>query len=220
MFIPYRDDNPTRRAAVVTVLLIVLNVAAFLYQAGNARGFSWITYQYGLIPAELVSGRNLAESTLVSPYITLFSYMFCHGGISHLLFNMLFLWIFGNNVEDRMSRTGFLVFYLLTGVISALAFVYIDPGLKTPLVGASGAVSAVLGAYLFMFPMARIYVWMLFFVIPMPALIFLPIWFLMQVSGLMGQGGDNVAWISHVAGFLAGIVLFDFFTGKKTARRL
>jgi membrane associated rhomboid family serine protease len=135
-----------------------------------------------------------------------------------LLFNMLFLWIFGNNVEDRMGRPGYALFYAVTGVISALAFVAYTPSIDTPLVGASGAVSGILGAYLFLFPTARVYVWVILFVLRMPALVFLPIWFLLQIFGFMNDtaaGTGNVAWISHIAGFLAGVLLFKFFAGRR-----
>jgi membrane associated rhomboid family serine protease len=137
--------------------------------------------------------------------------MFCHGGVSHLGFNMLFLWIFGNNVEDRMTRGRYLFFYLIAGIVAALAFAAQSPGEDVPLVGASGAVSGVLGAYLFMFPLARIHVWMLFFTLRMRAFLFLPIWFFLQLSGLFG-GSDGIAWISHIAGFIAGALLFKLFT--------
>lgn len=214
MFLPYRDDNPTRRFAWMTLLLILANGAAFFYQVFGAGEFDDITGQFGLIPAELASGRNLPNSVYVSPFVTQVTYMFCHGGVSHLGFNMLFLWIFGNNVEDRLGRLNFLFFYLVIGILSGLAFVIASPGLETPLVGASGAISGILGAYLIMFPFARIYVWMIFFVVRMPALVFLPIWFVMQISGLMGSAagaGGGVAWISHIAGFVAGMLLFKLF---------
>lgn len=221
MFIPYRDENPTRRFAVVTAALIVINIIAFYIQISSPQGFDVTTRQYGLIPLELTKGKNLPGSTMVNPYLTLVTYMFCHGGIAHLVFNMLFLWIFGNNVEDRMSRAGFLAFYLITGVVSALAFQVLYPATEMPLVGASGAISGVLGAYLIMFPFARLHVWMLLFVIRMPAMVFLPIWFALQIFGFMngGSGADgNVAWVSHIAGFVAGIVLYRVFAVKQARR--
>ncbi len=217
MLFPYKDDNPTRRFALVTFLIILANTAMFLYQVFGGTGFTETTYQLGLIPAEISGGANLPDSLRVSPYVTLFSYMFCHGNIPHLVFNMLFLWIFGNNVEDSMSRAGYLAFYLLMGMISAFAFVALSPGLKTPLVGASGAISGILGAYLFMFPWARVHVLIFIFVVRMPAVLFLPIWFLLQVSGFMNAAsgdGSNVAWISHIAGFIAGAILYRVFTRR------
>jgi membrane associated rhomboid family serine protease len=217
MFLPYKDENPTSRFAVVSFLLVIVNVCVFFYQVFGAPGFENILNEYGLIPIELAGGKNLPSSRLVSPYVSLFTYMFCHGNIPHLLFNMLFLWIFGNNVEDRMTPFRFLVFYLLVGAISAIAFVLKFPLVNTPLVGASGAISGILGAYLFMYPMSRIYVWVLFFVIRIRAFLFLPIWFALQIFGFMGAesgDGSNVAWISHISGFIAGVLLFKFFTRR------
>jgi membrane associated rhomboid family serine protease len=218
MFLPYRDENPTRRFAAVTFLLIAANVLFFIYQVTGPAGPAESASQYGLIPSELSGGRNLPDSGWISPYLSLLTYMFCHGSVSHLLFNMLFLWIFGNNVEDRMGRPGYALFYAVTGVISALAFVAYKPSIDTPLVGASGAVSGILGAYLFLFPTARVYVWMVLFVLRMPALVFLPLWFLLQIFGFMNDTSTetgNVAWISHIAGFLAGVLLFKFFAGRR-----
>lgn len=214
MFIPFKDDNPTRRFAIVTFLLIIANILVFLYQILGAAGFEATTYALGLVPKELFAGGGIAEPAHFVPRTALLTSMFSHGSIPHLAFNMLFLWIFGNNVEDRMSRPGYLVFYILIGIVSALAFVFLSPASEAPLVGASGAVSGVLGAYLFMYPMARVHVWMLFFTMRMPALLFLLIWFALQVFGLLGSvaGGSNVAWISHVSGFIAGILLFRLFT--------
>ncbi|HSV97313.1 MAG TPA: rhomboid family intramembrane serine protease [Spirochaetota bacterium] len=211
MFIPYKDDNSTGRFAVVTFLLILASCAAFAYQVFAPDGFEAVTSRYAFNPASFAGGTGGSLSLTTGSLLSLFSYMFCHGGFSHIGFNMLFLWIFGNNVEDRMTRGGFLLFYLITGAIAALAFAAHSPGADVPLVGASGAVSGVLGAYLFMFPFARIHVWMLFFTMRMQALFFLPVWFLLQVSGFRG-GADSIAWISHIAGFVAGALLFRLFT--------
>lgn len=208
MFIPYKDENPTARFAVVSFLLVIANCAAFVFQVFGPGGFEAVTSRFAFSPAFL--GGSAEAPGAVALY-TLVSYMFCHGGVSHLGFNMLFLWIFGNNVEDRMTRGRYLVFYLITGIVAALAFAAQSPGEDVPLVGASGAVSGVLGAYLFMFPLARIHVWMLFFTLRMRAFMFLPIWFFLQLSGLLG-GSDGIAWISHIAGFIAGASLFKLFT--------
>lgn len=208
MFIPYKDENPTRRFALVSFLLIVANCVAYAFQILGPGGFDAFISRFAFNPAALGGdGAFLRAGTL----LTLVSYMFCHGGFFHLGFNMLFLWIFGNNVEDRMTRGRYLAFYLIMGIIAALAFAAYSPGEDVPLVGASGAVSGVLGAYLFMFPRAKIHVWMLFFTVRMRAFLFLPIWFLLQLSGLSG-GDDGVAWISHIAGFAAGALLFALFT--------
>lgn len=216
MFIPFKDDNPTRRFAIVTFLLIIANVLVFLYQIFGAEGFEATTLSLGLVPNTLFTGGGTVEPARFVPRAALVTYMFSHGSIPHLAFNMLFLWIFGNNVEDRMSRPGYLAFYVIVGIISALAFVLGAPSSEAPLVGASGAISGVLGAYLFMFPMARVHVWMIFFTMRMPALLFLPVWFALQIFGLLGSatGGSNVAWISHIAGFVAGALLFRPFKKK------
>lgn len=211
MFIPYKDDNPTGRFAVVTFLLVVASCVAFAYQVFGPGGFEEITSRYAFNPVYLSGEAGGSAFPVVGSLFTLVSYIFCHGGLSHLGFNMLFLWIFGNNVEDRMTRGGYLLFFLVTGIIAALAFAFQAPRADVPLVGASGAVSGILGAYLFMFPFARIHVWMLFFTMRMRALLFLPIWFLLQISGFLG-GADSIAWISHIAGFVAGALLFRFFT--------
>ena len=209
MLFPYKDINPTRRFAVVTFLIICANVAIFIYQNFSGIGFEYSTRQMALIPVEIFRG-NLPDSQMISPFLSVFAYMFLHGSPGHLVFNMLFLWIFGNNIEDRMSRPGFLAFYTITGVISGLAFVGYYPSSDVSLVGASGAISAVLGAYLFLFPFARLHALFFIFPVRMPAIIFIVFWFFSQISGLMG-GGGNVAWISHIAGFIAGIALFRFF---------
>jgi membrane associated rhomboid family serine protease len=190
-----------------------MNIIAFIYPFAQDIDFSFFTGQFALIPWELQNG-NIDTSKWISPFLTIITYMFMHATPSHILFNMLFLWIFGNNIEDSMSRRGFIVFYLLTGIISAMAFVALNPGSKVFLVGASGAISGVLGAYLFLFPFAKVHV--LVFIIPirMPAIIFLVIWFAMQLSGYMGNEG-NVAWISHISGFISGALLHRFFIVKR-----
>jgi membrane associated rhomboid family serine protease len=209
MFFPYKDINPTHRFAVVTFLMIWVNIIIFFYQIFGIPGFDETVRQFALIPVELYRG-NLPESALVSPQLTALTYMFLHGSLGHMVFNMLFLWIFGNNIEDRMTRTGFLFFYLLAGIVSGVIYAAINPGSAIPLVGASGAISAVMGAYLFLFPFARIHV--LFIIIPirMPAMIFIAFWFVSQVSGLMNGRGE-IAWISHITGFVWGIVMHRFF---------
>ncbi|HOO71332.1 MAG TPA: rhomboid family intramembrane serine protease [Spirochaetota bacterium] len=213
MLLPYKDVNPTRHFPFMTIILILANIAVFLYQVFGPYGFDVISRQFALIPYELHKG-NLPDSTWIPPFLSLGTYMFLHAGPGHLAFNMLFLWIFGNNIEDRMSPFSFLVFYLLTGVISALAFEAIFPGSDVNLVGASGAISAVLGAYLFLFPRAQVHALLFIFPVRMSALVFLIIWFIMQISGFLGQEG-SVAWISHITGFVSGIILHRFFLKRR-----
>ena len=209
MLLPYKDINPTKRFALITFLIIVANVYIFLDQYVTDLGFPYGVRDLALIPVELLKG-NLPGSEATSPVSGLVTSVFVHGGFKHLAFNMLFLWIFGNNVEDMMTRPRFLLFYLVIGVISSLSFAVTNPGSEISLVGASGSISGIIGAYLFLFPKARVHA--LFFIIPirMPAIVFIVIWFFGQISGFLG-GGGNVAWICHISGFIAGILLFRFF---------
>ncbi len=210
MFFPYKDINPTRRRAIVSAGLIFVNIGIFFYQVLGHAIPVMAPREMALIPLELTRG-NLPDSALLAPSLTPLTYMFVHGGLGHLIFNMLFLWIFGNNVEDAMTRPRFIGFYLATGVISGLAFALMFPGSNVSLIGASGAISGVLGAYLLLYPFAKVHTLVLIFPVRMPAVVFIIIWFVMQISGLM-NGGGNVAWITHVTGFIAGLVTHRFFT--------
>ncbi len=215
MLIPYKDTNPTRRFPIITLLLIVINIIVFYFQASAKFSFN-ITQEFALIPVEIITGKNLDTSQLINPYVTVISYMFLHGGLLHLVFNMLFLWIFGNNVEDRMTLIGFTVFYLLTGIISGVTFALIEPEAAYPLVGASGAISGILGAYLIMFPFAKIHAFFFIFRVRMPAIVFIIIWFFSQISGFLSSAAKtgNIAWIAHISGFISGIILFKLFTRR------
>ena len=202
--IPLRDIIPSRTTPVVTVTLIALNVLVFLYELSLGRFVDAFTLYWGLVPAAF-------------SWVTVFTSMFLHGGILHVAGNMLYLWIFGDNVEDRMGHGRFLVFYLLCGVAAALAQTIAVPDSVVPMVGASGAIAGVMGAYFVLYPKSRIVtlVPILFFfqIIEVPAILFLGIWFLMQfVSGIGsivtvagGQSGGGVAFWAHVAGFAAGL---------------
>jgi len=219
--IPLRDENPSSSPPVVTFLLILACLAVFLYvyyglpsEAAAAR----VLETYGLIPAELGAPGGLATE---AP--TLVTSMFLHGGWLHVLGNMWFLRIFGDNVEDRMGHVGFLFFYLLSGVIAALTHAWFNPTSTNPLIGASGAIAGVLGAYVVLFPRARIrsLAFIGFFITTtrIPAYIFLPLWFVFQfVAGLesLGRTGGGVAWWAHVGGFLAGIVLVPLFARRRS----
>jgi membrane associated rhomboid family serine protease len=219
MLIPYKDTNPTQRFPVITLLLIITNIIVYYFQVTTKSNFN-VTQEFALIPSEIITGKNLDNSQYISPYLTSISYMFLHGGILHIAFNMLFLWIFGNNIEDRMTFWGFLVFYLLTGIISGVTFAFITPEATYPLVGASGAISGILGAYLFMFPFAKIHALLFIFRVRMPAIVFIIIWFVSQISGFLGTsvGTSNIAWVAHISGFIAGIILFKLFTKKISAK--
>jgi membrane associated rhomboid family serine protease len=219
--IPLYDRNPTRRFPAVTVGLIVACFAVFgleltISMGGGDAALERFFDQWGAVPAKITaalgSGDYFSSATL-----GIFTSMFLHGGWLHVLGNMLYLWIFGNNVEDRLGRVGFLVFYLVGGVTAALAQVAIDPTSTNPLVGASGAIAAALGAYLVLFPGARILslVFLGFFyqLLEVPALIILGFWFVLQlVSGFAALGPTTaqeggVAFFAHIGGFVLGLVV-------------
>jgi membrane associated rhomboid family serine protease len=212
--IPLRDTIPSRTAPVVTVALIAVNVLVFLHEQALGPYLERFVFAYGLVPRRFVywPGDPLDPAR----FLPLITSMFWHGGWLHLLGNMLYLWIFGDNVEDKLGHFRYLLFYLAAGVAAALAQVALNPASPLPTVGASGAIAGVLGAYLVSFPRARVVTFIPIFIFPwivqIPAVFYLAFWFLMQVaSGLAELGtrsaGGGVAWWAHIGGFLAGIVL-------------
>jgi membrane associated rhomboid family serine protease len=212
--IPLRDDRSSGRFPVVTALIIAVNTAVFAYQAFFGKmPFEAYVGGYGLVPARLTAfWRGVHLSGGVFPFFTVFSATFMHGGILHLLFNMWFLWIFGDNIEATLGRRRFLLFYFVTGMISFLAHVAMNSVSKIPLVGASGAIAGVLGAYFVLFPGNKILTlvpFFLFFTVHVPAAFFLGLWFLMQF--LSSPTGEPVAYYAHIGGFIAGMVLIRFF---------
>jgi rhomboid family protein len=232
--IPLRDANPTRRPPVVTLAIIATCILVFLYQlsltagGGDAALERFVT-DWGVVPAELV--RSLRAGHVLSmETATLVTSQFLHGGFLHIGGNMLFLWIFGNNVEDRFGRPQFLVFYLVGGVIAALAQVAIDPDSTVPTIGASGAIAATLGAYLILFPAARVTtaIFLVFFyqLIEVPAVVVLVFWFVIQLfSGIGSLGvGDaasegGVAFFAHIGGFIFGAAVALLVRATGGARR-
>ena len=219
--IPLRDTNPTRRRPVVTIGLIVVCIAAFAYellvQSEGARAFSRFIREYGLVPAELTAqlGGDQADQ-LYRELSTLVTSMFLHGDLAHIGFNLLFLWIFGNNIEDLLGHLGVLGFYLAGGIVAAAAQVIVDPASTTPVIGASGAIAAVLGAYLVLYPGARVlslvYFGLFFQLIQVPAIVLLGIWFLVQIGGALMASGESassggVALFAHIGGFVAGVLV-------------
>ncbi len=214
--IPLRDVIPSRTKPGVTITLIAVNVLVYLFQLTlTDRAQEMFIYLFGLTPLEF----SLAN---------VFTAMFVHGGLAHLIGNMLFLWIFGDNVEDRLGHVRFVVFYLLCGVAAAFAQVAIDPASTVPMVGASGAVAGVMGAYLVLYPHSRVLMLFPFpiFLFELPAVVFLGFWFLMQFLNGIGQlpvfqqdqisGG--VAFWAHVMGFVAGLVLVVFMRRPERTR--
>jgi membrane associated rhomboid family serine protease len=216
---PIADDNPRIGMPVVTWSIIAVCVLVFFWQLSlGTSGGEIAAYQFGMIPARLFGTAEL-EPTLVavSAWATVLTSMFMHGGLMHLGFNMLFLWIFGDNIEDSMGHVRYLVFYLLCGVAAALTQAVINPASTIPMVGASGAISGVLGAYLLLHPYAtvRTFIFLGLFATMMhlPALIVLGLWFLLQlVSAAFTEAGEaGVAFWAHVGGFVAGMALVPLF---------
>jgi len=217
--IPLHDDNPTETMPVVTVAIIVAATAIFFYQLtlGPQAGQRFV-YEFGAIPAVLFGRESLSRHIVALPAsFSLITSMFLHGGFMHLIGNMLYLWIFGNNIEDAMGHARFVGFYLLCGLIAAMSHALSDPGSVAPMIGASGAISGVLGAYLMLYPRAHVYVLIplgfFFWRMYVPAFMVLGFWFALQViSGTASVGsGGGVAWFAHIGGFLAGMVLIGFF---------
>src|SRR5438477_3598260 len=215
--IPLRDDNPTRTTPVVTIALIALCTLVFLWEItlpGDEQQAA--VYLLGFIPAVLFGRAELPEHW-VSPTLSIFTAMFMHGGLMHLLGNMLYLWIFGDNVEDRVGHARFVLFYLICGAVAALAQALPDMGSQVPMIGASGAISGVLGAYIVLYPRANVLVLVPLIVVfqtfRVPAWIVLGMWFIGQLANslLAAPGQVGVAFGAHVGGFLAGVALIRLF---------
>ena len=221
--IPLQDDNPSTIKPVVTIAFVAACVLVFLWQfsLGPVRG-QQIIYALGVIPAVLLGQAELPpQLVLVPPAMTTLTSMFMHGGWMHLIGNMLYLWIFGDNVEDSMGHARFVVFYLLCGMAAVFAQALPDPNSEIPMVGASGAISGVLGAYLLLYPHARVLVAIPlgFFLhtVRIPAGIVLVLWFGLQLlSNAMTPAGEGgVAFRAHIGGFVAGMVLIFFFKQRR-----
>ena len=241
MLLPIGDDNRDRHTTpVVNYILIAINILVFIFLQDMARNEVFI-YTFSTVPAEIISGRDIAGTfgfgnpitgrveyitlgkTDLPIYSTLVTSMFMHGGWAHLLGNMLYLWICGDNLENDMGHFKYLVFYLLCGVIAALAHVfstyYFGQNLYIPSLGASGAISGVLGGYLMMHPGRRMHVWILFTIVSLPALIVVGLWFVFQIvngmGALGGQEGGGVAYAAHIGGFIAGFILVRVFANPR-----
>ncbi|MEW6410701.1 MAG: rhomboid family intramembrane serine protease [Nitrospirota bacterium] len=213
--IPLKDDNPTRHFPILTVTLIAINAAIYLYQIFGVYNPMRFIFTYGAIPQKIFS------SGIPISY-TIFTSMFLHGGLFHVAGNMLYLWIFGNNIEDRLGIPRFIAFYLLCGIAAAYSHAILNADSPIPMVGASGAISGILGAYMVLFPRARVYtlIFLGFFIqiVRIPALIVIGFWIVIQlINGLISQGGSlgGVAWFAHIGGFFTGIVLIKIFLRPK-----
>jgi len=215
--IPLRDHIPTRRIPIVNYVLILLNVLVYGFQMMLGSGESALVYQFALIPYQLTNSLSLGAVS------DIFTSMFMHAGLAHLGGNMLYLWIFGDNVEDRMGRGRYVFFYLLGGFVASLTHIITNPNSQIPTVGASGAIAAVLGAYLVLYPQSRVLTIIpLGFFIRMttvPAAIVLGLWFVMQFfSGVLSLGGPDVggvAFWAHIGGFVVGVVVAKLFAKPK-----
>ena len=226
--LPIGDDDSDRRfAPLINYLLIAINILVFVFLQGMG-GNEKFTYAFSTVPAEILTGKDIAtgplEPTPIPVYFTLITSMFMHGGWAHLLGNMLFLWVFGDNIENRIGHVRYLFFYLVCGIIASLCHVFFaGSDSLTPSLGASGAISGVLGGYLLLFPSRRVRVIMGYGISQVPAFVALGIWIVFQIISQMGvlggdQGGGGVAYAAHIGGFAAGLVLiklFDVGAGKR-----
>jgi len=214
--IPFKDDNPTNTFPFVTIALIVLNTIVFVQQITSPLSPNDVVFAYGVIPHYLLT---LTTTQAIHPILTVFSSMFMHGGLLHLGSNMLFLWIFGNNIEDRLGHVRFIFFYLLCGIIAAYSHSLAERLSMAPMIGASGAVSGVLGAYMMLFPRARVHT-LIFLgifvqVVRLPAIFVIGLWIVIQfLSGILSKGvagQSGVAWFAHIGGFLFGVIMIKIF---------
>lgn len=228
---PLKDDIPSRHFPVVNLVLIIANILSFTYEMSLGPQLESFIVTHGFVPVRF-SAELAGNFMPLSSYLPVFTSMFIHGGLLHVFSNLWMLWIFGDNVEDRMGHGRYLLFYLLCGVGAALAQFWANPQAQSPMIGASGAIAGVLGAYFLLYPRARILtfipIFILFYLVEIPAYFFIGFWFLMQflqgaaqqvIVGRLAEGG--VAWWAHVGGFVAGVVLLYFFKReeKRTDRK-
>jgi membrane associated rhomboid family serine protease len=226
--IPLRDAVPAQSFPAATTLLIALNVLTFVYELSLGSELDMFILQYGAVPLRFSWAWQREDVSTVKRFLPLFTSMFLHGSWLHLGGNMLYLWIFGDNVEDRLGHVRFLLFYFACGLAAALTQIYVHPTSRIPMVGASGAVAGVLGAYLILFPYARVLalIPILFFfqIVELPATLFLVFWFLMQfLSGAVSITDDSqltggVAWWAHIGGFVGGVALGFVIPKRKPLR--
>src|SRR5437588_6166568 len=243
MLFPIADENPDRRTTpVVNYLLILMNVLVFVFLQGFGTNERF-TYAFSTVPAEIITGKDIAtrdrivvqpvtgqrfempglQPTPIPVYLTLITSMFMHGGIAHIFGNMLFLFIFGDNIEDRLGHIRYLIFYFVCGILAGLSHVFATAlfasdaaSLLVPSLGASGAISGVLGGYILLFPTNRVVVILGWFATPMPAFIAIGLWFVFQLInglGVLGSGSQagGVAYAAHIGGFISGLALIKVF---------
>jgi rhomboid family protein len=222
--IPLRDENQSSTIPFVNIFLIIANICVFLYLNYFVPGeTNQFFFKLGFIPFEFAHFKDIGPENLVPVPLTIFTAMFIHGGWIHLLSNMLYLWIFGDNVEDLLGHVKYLFFYLACGIAATGVHFFINTTSKVPTVGASGAIAGVLGAYLFLFPKARVKTLLILFIfihiISIPAIIVLSLWIIMQIlSAYIEYGsktGGGIAWFAHIGGFAAGLVLIVLMKKRK-----
>jgi membrane associated rhomboid family serine protease len=220
--IPLKDDNPTFKKPIVTYFIIGICVVIFLIQfSSQSYRTGQLFYSYGLIPSVLMGNNQLPLDLYVMPaYLTIFTSMFMHGGFMHLIGNMLYMWIFADNIEDNLGPSKFLFFYFLAGVGAAMTQVLIDTQSQVPMIGASGAIGGVLGAYLINYPNAKVLVLIPFGffsqLIKIRALYVLGFWFILQFI----SSGGGVAYAAHIGGFVSGVILILFFNKNKKVKKI
>ncbi|RMG73329.1 MAG: rhomboid family intramembrane serine protease [Nitrospirae bacterium] len=223
--IPFKDDNPTETFPIVTILLIGLNCIVFFIELGYPYGMERMIFSYGAVPRYLI---GFSGPQPIPPPLTVFTSMFMHGGFVHIIGNMLYLWIFGNNVEDRLGHLRFIVFYLVSGAFAAYAQALSSPSSTIPMVGASGAVASILGAYLLLYPHAKVHT-LIFFgffieVITLPAVLVIGLWGLIQImNGLLSKAASiqgGVAWFAHIGGFLFGLLTIKLWLPRRRRPRV
>lgn len=239
MFFPIGDDNSDRHLTpIVNYVLIALNIFVFIYFEDWGRNINFM-FGYATVPAEILSGRDIItdsrivedaltgqqaqmpglQRTPIPVYLTLLTSMFMHGGIAHIVGNMMYLWIFGDNLENAMGHRNYLLFYLLCGILASLSHVfstvYFNQSAVIPSLGASGAIAGVLGGYLLLFPLRSVHVWILFGIISLPSLIVVGLWFVFQIingtGSLGGEEAGGIAYAAHIGGFIAGFILVKMF---------
>lgn len=229
MLIPIKDDNPTRRFPIVTIALIAINIAIYVYTLFLPGESALISFynRYALFPKAIATGHPVTTNSVQPVYLTLITAMFLHDSPLplHVGFNMLFLWIFGNNVEDVFGRLRFIIFYLISGIAGSLLQIAISPLSSVANIGASGAISGVLAGYLVLFPSARVLtvIPIIFFIeiIRIPAILVIGFWFLLQVLSVFisTPGGGGVAYFAHIGGFISGLAITLIWPGRRRRRR-
>ncbi|MEM2584068.1 MAG: rhomboid family intramembrane serine protease [Thermoproteota archaeon] len=205
---PAGDETERYTHPIVTYMLIGINVGVFLLEFSDPLTYYFMILRYGFIP-------RLLTINFMDGFFRMLTSMFLHADIMHIFGNMIFLYIFGDNVEDRMGHSKFLFFYIFFGIIADIAHFLIDPASTIPAIGASGAISGVMGAYMVMFPLARVRVFYRFFMVRLPAVVYLGFWFLLQLLESMIPGYTGIAYWAHIGGFLAGVVVAPFFRRRR-----